>query len=141
MDETAEWGNSFVLVPKSNTKVRLCLDQARLNKALIRMVHRGPTLNDNLPKLNNVQYLSLKNKSSGYHNLKADEKSLFLTTFACQFGRHRYKRLPFGMTPAEDMFQRAIDEIFKDLPNVYGIADDILVVGYDIDGKDHDDTL
>ena len=39
------------------------------------------------------------------------------------------------------MFQWKIDEIFKDLPNVFGIADDILVVGYDSDGKDHDDTL
>ena len=37
------------------------------------------------------------------------------------------------------MFQRKIDEIFKGLPNVFGIADDILVVGYDIDGKDLDE--
>ena len=28
---------------------------------------------------------------------------------------------------------------FKDLPNVIGIKDYILVVGYDADGKDHDD--
>ena len=39
------------------------------------------------------------------------------------------------------MFQRKLDEIFKYLPNVFGIADDILVVGYDVDGKDHDSTL
>ena len=38
-------------------------------------------------------------------------------------------------------FQQKIDEIFSDLPNVFGIADDILVVGYDSDGKDHDKTL
>ena len=31
------------------------------------------------------------------------------------------------------MFQRKIDEIFKDLPNVFDIADDILVLGYDTD--------
>ena len=49
--------------------------------------------------------------------------------------------LPFGAALAGDMFQRKIDEIFKDLPNVFGIADDILAVGYDDDGKDHDDTL
>ena len=30
------------------------------------------------------------------------------------------------------------DKIFKDLPNVFGIVDNILVVGYDSDGKDHD---
>ena len=34
MDETVEWSNSFFLVPKANGKVRLCLDLARLNKAL-----------------------------------------------------------------------------------------------------------
>ena len=39
------------------------------------------------------------------------------------------------------MFQCKIDEIFKNLPNVFGIADDILLVDYDTDGKDHDETL
>ena len=58
MDETVEWCNSFILVPKANDKVRHCLDPARLNQALIRQVHRGPTLNDIFPKLNNVKYLS-----------------------------------------------------------------------------------
>ena len=35
------------------------------------------------------------------------------------------------------MFQCKIDEISSDMPNVFGIADDILVIGYD-DGTDHD---
>ena len=79
--------------------------------------------------------------SSGYHNLKVNEKASYLTTFTCQLGRYRYKRLPFGAVPAEKMFQRKINEIFKDLPNVFGIADDILVVGYNVGGKDHADKL
>ena len=54
VNETSEWCNSFVLVPKANGKVRLCLDPAWLNQALIRPIHRGPILNDILPKLNNV---------------------------------------------------------------------------------------
>ena len=140
MDETAEWCNSFVLVPKSNGKVRLCLDPASLNQALIRPMHRGPTLNDILPKPNNAQYLSLI-MSSSYHNLKLDEKSLYLISFACQFSRYRYKRLPFGEAPAGNMFQREIDKIFQDLPKVFCIVDDILVIEYEADGKDHDETL
>ena len=39
------------------------------------------------------------------------------------------------------MFQQKINEIFKNLLNVFGIADDILVVGYDSDVKDHDEIL
>ena len=37
--------------------------------------------------------------------VKLDERSLYLTTFMCQFGRYKYKRLPFGAAPAGDMFQ------------------------------------
>ena len=31
------------------------------------------------------------------------------------------------------MFQAKINKILKGLPNVFGIADDILIVGYDTD--------
>ena len=138
VDETAEWCNSFVLVPKAKGKVRLCLDPARLNQALIRPVHRGPTLNNILPRLNNVKYMSIIDVSSGYHNLKLDEKSLYLTTFACPFGWYQYKQLPFGSVPVGDMFQCKIDEIFSEMPNILGITNDILVIGYDENGADHD---
>ena len=102
VDETSEWCNRFL--PKANGKVRLHLDPAWLNQALRRLIHRGTTLNDILPKLNNAKYLSLIDASSGYHNLKLDEKSSYFTMFACQFGRYRYKRLPFGAAPAGDMY-------------------------------------
>ena len=91
VEKTAEWCSSFVLVPKANGKVRLYLDPVRLNQVLIRPVHRGPTLNNIIPRLNNVKYMSIIEASSGYHNLKLDEKSLYLTTFACPFGRYQYK--------------------------------------------------
>ena len=46
VDETSDWCISFFLLPKAHGKVQLCLDLARLNKALIRLVHRGPILTD-----------------------------------------------------------------------------------------------
>ena len=94
-----------------------------------------------LLKLNNAKYLSLIDASSGYNNFKLDEKSSYFKMFMCQFGRNRYKRLPFGAAPAGDMFQRKVGVIFKDLPNVLSIVDDILVAGYEADGKDHDETV
>ena len=141
VDEMAEWCNIFVLVPKANGKVRLCLDLARLNQALIRPIDRGPTLNDILPKLNNVKYMSIIDASLRYHNLQLDTKSSYVTTFACPFGRYRYKHLPFGTVPAGDMFQHKIDKIFNDMPNVFGITDDILVIGYNEDETDHDEAV
>ena len=96
VDETPEWCNSFVLVSKANGKVILYLDLAYLNQGLIRPIHRAPTLNGILLKLNNAKYLPLIDASSGYYNLKLDKKSSYLITFACQLGRYRYKCLPFG---------------------------------------------
>ena len=101
IDEMVEWCNSFILVPKLNDKVRLCLDPARLNQVLIRAVHRGLTLTDIFPKLNNVKYLSLIDASSGYHNLKLGERShtsqhlcvslAGVDTKDCYFGQHPRK--------------------------------------------------
>ena len=39
------------------------------------------------------------------------------------------------------MFQWKINEMLKNLPNVFGIADDILDLGYGSDSKDHDEML
>ena len=97
--EVSEWCHSFVVVLKANGKVRLCLDPAQLNQMLIRSVHRGPMLNNILPKLNKVQYLALIDASSGYHNLWLDEMSSYLMTFMCQFGRNRYKWVTIWSSP------------------------------------------
>ena len=91
IDETVEWCNSFVSVPKANGKVKLCLDPARLNQALNRPVHRGPMINNILPRLNYVQYMSIIDTSSGYHNLNLDNKSSYLTMFAFPFDQYQYK--------------------------------------------------
>ena len=47
----------------------------------------------------------------------------------------------FGIASEEDIFQRKIEEIFRQLQNVFGITDDFLVVGYHHDGTDPDRTL
>ena len=77
IDETSEWCSSFVLVPRTNGKVRLCLDPAQLYQALIRPIHRGPTLNNILCKCNNANYLSLIDASSEYQ-LEARQKIIIL---------------------------------------------------------------
>ena len=141
VDETGEWCNSFVLVPKVNGKVRLCLDPVQLNQALIRLIHWGPTLNDILPRLNNMQYMSIIDASSGYHNIRLDTQLSYLTTFACPFGRYQYKCLLFGAVPVGNMLQCKIDKIFNDMPNVFGIADNILVIVDEKDGADHDEAV
>ena len=141
VDEMVEWCNSFVLIPKANGKVRLCLYPPQLNQALIRPIHRALTLNNILPRLNNVMYMSIIDVSLGCHFLWLDTQSSYLTMFVCPFGRYQYKHLPYGAVPAGNMFQHKIDDIFNDMPNVFGIADGILVIGYEEDEADHDEAV
>jgi len=37
--------------------------------------------------------------------------------------------LPFGVKLSQDIFQCKLDEVYKDIPNVMGIADNIVVCG------------
>ena len=89
-----------------NGKVRLYLDPARFNKALIRPVYIGLKLNDILLTQVSIKYHTLINAGSGYHNPKLDERSSYLTLFSCPFGRYRYIRLQFGATPAGNLSQK-----------------------------------
>ena len=85
--------------------------------------------------------MSIIDVSSGYHNLWLDTQSSYLTMSICPFGRYWYKHLSFGAAPVGNMFQCKIDEIFNDMPNIVGIADDILVIGCNEDGTDHDEAV
>ena len=52
-----------------------------------------------------------------------------------------YARLLFRVAAAGDMFQYNIDVICKELLNVIDIANDIFIVVYDADSRDHQTTL
>ena len=58
-----------------------------------------------------------------------DEESSYLTTFNSPFGRYSFKRLPFGLSMSQDIFQTKIDQTFEGCEDVVGIADDIVVFG------------
>ena len=106
------------------------------NQTLIRPIHRGPTLNNILPKLNNLQHVSIINANLGYHNLKLDKQSSYLTTFACPFGIYHSEQ-PWQAT----CFNIKLMKFLNNMPNVFGIADDILLIGYAKDGMDHDKAV
>ena len=45
------------------------------------------------------------------------------------------------MVLTSDMFQRKMDKLFHELPNVFGIANDILISGFNEQGRDYDETV
>ena len=137
VNKMVEWCNSFLLVPKPNGKVRLCLDPVRFNQELIQPVHKDPTLRDMFPKLTNAKYSSYIDSSSGYQCLRIDKQSSYLTTFTCQI---KIQMTAIQISPSRQHVSEKVGKIFKELPKVVEIPDDTLVVGYDVNARDHDNT-
>ena len=77
--------------------------------------------------------------TKGYWHVELDHESSLLCTFNTPFGRYRFKRPPFGIVVSQDIFQRRLDDIYRNIPNVTGIADDIIVFG-STQGE-HDDAF
>ena len=71
------------------------------------------------------KYLTLIDASSGYHNLKLNEKLSYLTTFFVCLAGCRYMQLPFGTAPVDEIIQK-IDELFSGMSYVSSITDDKL---------------
>ena len=48
---------------------------------------------------------------------------------------------PYTVAPTGNIILQKINETFKGFQNVFGIADNILIVGYDANNRDHDRAL
>ena len=83
-----------------------------------------------------AKYFSKLDASSGYWQLKLDEESSKLLAFHTLFGRYKFKRLPFGVNCASEIFQAEVTEILEGLEGCANAQDDIVVWG---DTKDNHD--
>lgn len=131
--QPTDWVNSIVCnvtkTSEGKQKVRLCLDPKDLNKNIKREHYYSRTIDEILPKLHAKKYFSVVDTKKGFWHVELDEESSLLCTFNTPFGRHKFKRLAFGTCVSQDVFQKKLDDIFQNIPNVTGIADDIIVYG------------
>ncbi|XP_058828586.1 uncharacterized protein K02A2.6-like [Topomyia yanbarensis] len=123
-----EWLSNLVLVKKGN-KMRLCLDPAELNRAVKRVNHQIPTIEGLLPEFAKAKVFSVLDAKNGFWHLELDECSSDLTAFWTPMGVYRWKRMPFGISCAPEVFQKAQQQIFAGLRGVRCLADDAVVFG------------
>jgi len=143
--DATDWVSALLIVTKPSGGIRVCIDPSRLNIALKRSTYYMPTIDDVLPKLSNVKVMSTVDLDRAFYHLTLDEQSSRLTTFQTPFGRFRWLRLPFGVSPAPEIFQARIHAALSGLNGVHCIADDVLVTGSGADvvsaQRDHDANL
>ena len=70
-------------------------------------------------KLTKVKYLLLIDFSTGYHIMMLDKYHHVWPHSHASFVDYRYKWPLFGAAPADDMLQKKIGDIFKNLQNMF----------------------
>ena len=139
------WISSMVAVPKKDGLLRICLDPRDLNRAIRREHFPLPTIEDVATRLHGAKVFSVLDVRKGFWHVELDEESSLLTTFNTPFGRYRWKRMPFGICSAPEVFQRRMYDLVHGLQGVEVVADDFVVVGFgdtpEIASRDHDKNL
>ncbi|KAK3103001.1 hypothetical protein FSP39_015684 [Pinctada imbricata] len=138
VNEPSEWVSSLVVVEKPH-KVRICLDPRDLNRAIQRKHYPMKTVDDISHQLAGAKIFSTLDASNGFWGIVLDKESSRLTTFNTPFGRYRYKRMPFGICSAPEVFQKKMSQIFENIEGCDVIMDDILIWGTTV--QEHNERL
>uniref|UniRef100_A0A0A9W2U6 RNA-directed DNA polymerase n=1 Tax=Lygus hesperus TaxID=30085 RepID=A0A0A9W2U6_LYGHE len=139
VDEATEWCSPIVVVPKRDGSVRLCVDFTKLNEYVMRERYILPSSEEALAVIGHAKFFSKLDARMGFWQIPLDEESRNLTTFISPFGRHRFRRLPFGICSAPEHFQRRLRQVLTGIEGCTNLMDDILVFGNTL--EEHDKRL
>ena len=126
----------MVTIIKPTGKLCICTDPRDLNRAIEREYYPTRTIEEVVTRMPNAKVFSVLDASSGFWQIELDPESAKLCTFNTPFGRYMFKRLPFGLTCSQDIFQRVMSEMMEDIEGVEVVVDDILIWGENDDQHD-----
>lgn len=90
-----------------------CGDYRQVNQAIRHERHPIPTLDDLLVEMSGFKDFSKvkANLLAGYHEIPLATESRPITTFVTHRGLVRFKRPPFGVNSASEIFQHASQNV------------------------------
>ena len=121
VNQPTDWVSSMLVVSKPSTeadgesKIRICLDPRDLNVAIKRAHFPMPTIEEIATRLHGAKVFSVFDASNGFWQVELDKESSFLTTLNTPFGRYRWKRMPFEIKSAPEIWQRKMREHIEGL--------------------------
>ena len=139
VETPTEWCVGMVVVPKTNGRVRICVDLTKLNENVYHERHPLPAVDQTLAQIAGAQVFSKLYANSGFWQIPLCSESALLTTFITPFGRYHFNRLPFAITSAPEHFQRRMSALLRDFEGVICLIDDILIYGNT--QEEHDERL
>ncbi|XP_062701924.1 uncharacterized protein K02A2.6-like [Aedes albopictus] len=135
----ATWVSPLVVVGKKNGEPRICLDLRRVNQAVLRERHPMPVVEEYLARLGKGTIWSKLDIKDAFLQVELAPESRDVTTFITNKGLFRFKRLPFGLVVAPELFQKVMDQILAGCEGTHWYLDDVIVEGKDL--QEHDKRL
>jgi hypothetical protein len=135
--EPSSWCHPMKIAHKPDGRLRICMDPRYLNQYLERAIFPFPSLDQVFSSVRNAKFFSKLDLTWGFWNLQLDEASSKLCTFCTPWGVFRYRRLPFGVLPAPEVFHRVLADVLRDIPGVIHYVDDVLIYGTTKAEHDH----
>jgi hypothetical protein len=128
--EHAEWAAPIVVTTNSDSSVRICGDYSvTINTLTKQDRYPLPKIEDLYAKIAGGDKFTKLDLSHAYHQIGLDDEFKKFLTINTHRGLYQYNRLPFGVNSASGIFQRAMDNLVKDIPYTMAYLDDILVTG------------
>ena len=119
----------IVPVLKSDNSLRLCGDYKVTANLMLKLdSYPIPRMRDLMYGLANMKVFTKLDLSQAYNQLSLEAESKVLTTVNTHRGLFQYNRMPFGISSAPGIFQRAMESLFQDMENVICYLDDLLLI-------------
>lgn len=128
LDTKIEWASPIVIYIKTNGKIRICSDfRVTINPYVQVDDYSLPRFEEIIAKL-----------AAGTHFTRIDLKNVYLRmpvhpnlrkylVISTLMGYFQYRCLHFGVSFAQVLFQKTMDQLLKDIPGVVCYLDDILI--------------
>ena len=104
-----------------------CVDPSDLNQAIKQHHVQLPMMDEILSQLSGACCFTKLDASNGYWQVCLDDESSHLLAFNTPFGRHRFKRMAYGIHSASEVFQVKVAQIIKGIEGCLNSQDDILI--------------
>jgi hypothetical protein len=128
VSDASEWAAPLVVIRNAKTgKLRLCVDQTRLNKFVMRQIHPTRTPRDAVAEVDSeCRFFTSLDAANGYFQIPLHPSIQHLTVFMTPWGRYKFLRAPMGLCSSGDEYNRRADMAFAALPNTVRVVDDLL---------------